>query len=37
MPVRRMISTVPAPSAVAGTIAARQTSLRGVLRFAISD
>ncbi len=33
MPVRRMISTVPRPSAVASTISARQTSLRGVLRL----
>jgi len=29
---RRMISTVPQPSAVASTISARQTGLRGVLR-----
>lgn len=33
MPVRRMISTVPRPSAVASTISARQKSLRGVLRL----
>ena len=33
MPVRRMLSTVPAPSAVAKTMLARQASLRGVLRF----
>jgi hypothetical protein len=32
MPVRRMISTVPAPSAVARTMPARHASLRGVLR-----
>ena len=35
MPVRRMISKVPWPSAVASTIPARQTSLRGVLRLVI--
>ena len=33
MPVRRMISTVPTPSAVANTMPARQVSLRGVLRL----
>jgi len=32
---RRMISKVPCPSAVASTISARQTSLRGVLRLLI--
>jgi len=32
---RRMISKVPCPSAVASTISARQTSLRGVLRLVI--
>jgi hypothetical protein len=33
MPIRRMISTVPAPSAVArAMMQARQASLRGVLR-----
>src|SRR5689334_23707992 len=35
LPVRRMISFVPQPSAVASTISARHTTLDGVLRSAI--
>lgn len=33
IPIRRMISTVPAPSAVASTMPTRHESLRGVLRL----
>src|SRR3977135_98354 len=36
LPVRRMISLVPTPSALNRTISARQTCLCGVLRFRVS-
>jgi hypothetical protein len=36
LPVRRMISAVPQPSAVASTILARQTCFYGLLRSVIT-